>query len=289
MAIIDAHHHLWDLSAVHYPWLAARGVRRFFGDPTPIQRDYPLAEFRADHGGETVVGSVHVQVGADDALAETRWLADHAEAHGWPLAIVAAADLTAPDLAARLDAQVEAAGGRLCGVRQIVARHPGEDGPHPGALLRDPAFVRGLATLAERGLSFDLQLVAELLPDAARLFHDVPTLRVALCHAGSPWDPAPDVMARWRDGLAAFAELPQAVAKLSGLGMLRPSGEGVWPIADALLATFGPDRLMWGSNCPVDALARPWGALLAEARALVPPGYHHAVFRATASRFYRLP
>ena len=35
---LDAHHHLWDLSAVSYPWLEARGVRRFFGDPTPIQR-----------------------------------------------------------------------------------------------------------------------------------------------------------------------------------------------------------------------------------------------------------
>ena len=37
---IDAHHHLWDLEAVHYPWLMARGVERFFGDPTLIQRDY---------------------------------------------------------------------------------------------------------------------------------------------------------------------------------------------------------------------------------------------------------
>ncbi len=45
---IDAHHHLWDLSAVSYPWLEARGVRRFFGDPTPIQRDYLVGEFRSD-------------------------------------------------------------------------------------------------------------------------------------------------------------------------------------------------------------------------------------------------
>ena len=45
---IDAHHHLWDLGAVDYPWLMARGVRRFFGDPAPIQRDYLLDEFRRD-------------------------------------------------------------------------------------------------------------------------------------------------------------------------------------------------------------------------------------------------
>jgi len=46
--MIDAHHHLWDLSAAHYPWLMAKGVDRFFGDPTSIQRNYLLNEFRRD-------------------------------------------------------------------------------------------------------------------------------------------------------------------------------------------------------------------------------------------------
>ena len=43
--MIDAHHHLWDLEKVSYPWLEAKGVVRFFGDPTPIQRNYLLKEF----------------------------------------------------------------------------------------------------------------------------------------------------------------------------------------------------------------------------------------------------
>ncbi|MEC7475842.1 MAG: amidohydrolase, partial [Pseudomonadota bacterium] len=38
--MIDAHHHLWDLSACHYPWLMEKGVKRFFGDPAPIQKNY---------------------------------------------------------------------------------------------------------------------------------------------------------------------------------------------------------------------------------------------------------
>lgn len=286
--IIDAHHHLWNLSAVHYPWLAAKGVRRFFGDPAPIQRDYEIPAFRADHGGARVTASVHIQVGAADPLAETRWLAAHAEAHRWPLAIVAAADLTAPDLAAQLDAHESAAAGRLRGIRQIVARHPSEDGDAPGALLADPAFARGLALLAERGLSFDLQLVPSLLPAAARLLATRPTLRVALCHAGSPWDAAPAAMAAWEEGLARLAALPNVVAKLSGFGMLRPDGQGVAAIVEALLRRFAPDRLMWGSNCPVDALARPWSALLAEAQAAVPEEWHAAVFHDVASGFYRL-
>ncbi len=45
---IDAHHHLWDLKAIDYPWLNAKGVKRFFGDPAPIQRNYLLDEYRRD-------------------------------------------------------------------------------------------------------------------------------------------------------------------------------------------------------------------------------------------------
>ena len=45
---IDAHHHLWDLKAIDYPWLNAKGVKRFFGDPEPIQRNYLLDEYRRD-------------------------------------------------------------------------------------------------------------------------------------------------------------------------------------------------------------------------------------------------
>jgi len=285
--IVDAHHHLWDLNAVRYPWLMEPGTQRFFGDPTPIRRDYLLPDFRADHGAERVVASVHVQVGAADPLAETAWLAAHAAAHDWPLAIVAFADLTADDLELRLDALDAAAAGRLRGIRQIVARHPSEDGSSPGALLDDPAFARGLAVLAARGLSFDLQLTAPLLQRAARLLADLPELQVVLCHCGSPWGRSPAAMAAWRKGLAAMAALPSVTSKLSGLGMLRPDGD-VADLVAGLLDAFPADRLMWGSNVPVDALARPWRALLDEARRHVPAQLHADLFGRTAARVYRL-
>ena len=57
--IVDAHHHLWDLNACHYPWLMARGVYRFFGDPTPIQKNYLVDDFREDATAYKLVASVH--------------------------------------------------------------------------------------------------------------------------------------------------------------------------------------------------------------------------------------
>lgn len=287
-AIIDAHHHLWDLDAVAYPWLMARGVRRFFGDPTPIQKPYHPADFRADWDGLPVIASVHVQVGAADPLAETRWL--ESLPAPVPAAIVADADLTAPDLAARLDALLDAS-PRLRGIRQIIARHPVEDArTGRAALLEDERFLAGLHMLARRGLSFDLQLVAPLLPRAAALFARVPDLHLVLCHAGSPWDQSASGLAAWRAGLSQLAALPRAHVKLSGLGMFNPAwtADSLAPLVEAVLAAFGPTRTMWGSNFPVDGLYRGYRPLLETLASLVPPEQHDHVFAGTARRVYRL-
>ena len=95
--VIDAHHHLWDLDACHYPWLMERGVMRFFGDPTPIQRNYLAQELQHDAADFDLLGSVHVQVGVapGDELRETEWLSNVADADGLPTAVVAFCDLSA--------------------------------------------------------------------------------------------------------------------------------------------------------------------------------------------------
>ena len=290
--VIDAHHHLWDLQAVDYPWLRAGGVRRFFGDPTPIQRDYLPADFRADAAGLRVAGSVHVQVGAAPAasVAETVWLQAQAEKTGLPSAIVAFADLTDP----RLDAALAAHAGaspRLRGIRQIVSRHPSEDGPTGSlSLLDDARFLAGLRRLADHELSFDLQLSAPLLGGAARRLAEVPELRVALCHAGSPWDRSPEGLQAWRRGLADMAALPNCYAKISGLGMFDPqwTPASLAPIIEGVLAAFGPARTMWGSNFPVDKLYRSYRELIDAVARQVPRDMHEAVFAGTARAFYRL-
>ena len=138
--MIDAHHHLWDLKAVHYPWLMAKGEVRFFGDPAPIQRDFLIDEFRAMAAAKGITASVHIQVGAEDGIDEARWIQSVADANpDWPMAQVGFVDLTAPDALSRLD-QLQALPS-LRGVRQIVGRAPGEDArTGTNSLLDDPAF-----------------------------------------------------------------------------------------------------------------------------------------------------
>lgn len=285
---IDAHHHLWDLSAVHYPWLMAKGVKRFFGDPGPIQRNYLLEEFRADACG--FEASVHIQVGAEDACAEASWVQDVADAHPeWPMAQVVFADLTSGQLDEELDRMQELPSVR--GVRQIVGRAPEEDRTTgTNDLLDDPRFVEGLREVGRRGLSFDLQLIPELYGAMADVLSDAPGTRVALCHAGSPHDRTPDGIAAWAGGLRRLSGLPQVSVKLSGLGMFEHdwTRDSVRPVVAACLEQFGAARCMFGSNFPVDSLYSDYRAFVDAYESLVPDQAHSAVFGGTASAFYGL-
>lgn len=287
---IDAHHHLWKLDAVHYPWLMAKGQKRFFGDPGPIQRDFTVDEFRAMAEPFGVAASVHIQVGAADPLAEARWVQGVAEANpGWPAAQVGFADLTDPALGRLLDAFAELPG--LRGVRQIVGRAPGEDAvTGTGALLDDPRFAQGLAEIARRGLSFDLQLIPSQYADMARILDRTPELDVALCHAGSPHDRSADGLRAWASALRVLSANPRICCKLSGLGMFDHDWTvaSIRPIVETCLEQFGAERLMFGSNFPVDSLYSDYGAIVEAYEAILPPDSWPAVFAGTAARFYRI-
>ncbi|WP_127116153.1 amidohydrolase family protein [Shimia sediminis] len=287
---IDAHHHLWDLNAVHYPWLMEAGAVRFFGDPTPIQRDFLLDEFRGLATAEGFAGSVHIQVGAEDGYAEAAWVQAVAEAHpDWPMAQVVFCDLTSDDLEAQLD-RFQAL-STVRGVRQIIGRAPGEDArTGTNALLDDPRFLRGLRMAGARGLSFDLQLLPELMEKTASVVAQAPDTAVALCHAGSPHDRSAEGLKAWSDKLVSMSDLQNVTCKLSGLGMFDHgwTAARIAPIVETCLAQFGAERCMFGSNFPVDSLSSDYATLVAAYEALVPEANKASVFGATAARFYQM-
>jgi predicted TIM-barrel fold metal-dependent hydrolase len=296
--VVDAHHHLWDLQACHYPWLMARGVRRFFGDPTPIQKDYLVADLLHDAAAVPLTASVHVQVGVADGeeLRESRWLQQVADAAdnplGLPNAIVAASDLADPALEAGLNEQRGCA--NLRGLRQIVGRAPHDpQQARSDALIDDPAWQAGLARLAAQDLSFDLQMIPAQALRLARVLARVPQLRVAVCHCGSPWDRTPAGFASWRDGLRALAALPNVWCKLSGFGMFDPqwSVAGMRPVVESAIELFGPRRCMFGSNFPVEKLVMGYGELWARYDSLT-AGFDAAdrrrLFGGSTREFYRL-
>ena len=290
--IVDAHHHLWDLQACRYPWLMAKGVVRFFGDPTPIQKNYLVDDLRNDARDYELSASVHIQVGVaeGDELKETEWLQRVGDEQGLPTAIVAFCDLDATDAAQRIAAQMRHP--RLRGVRQIVGRSAEEDAvTGSGEVLESVVWRENLELLGELGLSFDLQLTPGQVARVADVLAQVPDTQVALCHCGSPWDQTASGLRKWREGLRLLAALPNVYCKISGLGMFDHDWtvDSIRPIVESCIDIFGARRCMFGSNFPVDKLhasfSDVWRAY-EELTAALGAEEQAQLFGATARSFY---
>jgi predicted TIM-barrel fold metal-dependent hydrolase len=252
---IDAHHHLWDLSRVQYPWLMARGEVRFFGQPDPIRKDY-LPEHYRQHTAGRIARSIHVQVGAKSGheVIETAFVNDCSRESGgcFPAAAVVAIDLGKDDIGADLAAQMAFAVTR--GARHMIGKSAEENPSLPP--FRAETWVRNWRRLAALDLSFDLQLTEDQFEEVFKALQQVPELRVAMCHLASPWDRSDEGFRRWRRWMGIFAGLPNLKMKISGWCMFSKSWneEQFLEWAGAAVEIFGADRCMLGSNFPVDSL-----------------------------------
>jgi predicted TIM-barrel fold metal-dependent hydrolase len=183
---------------------------------------------------------------------------------------------------------------RVRGVRQIIGRAPAEDAKSgTPALLENPVWRQNLARLGPRGLRFDLQLTPAQYEAALPVLAAASETPIVICHAGSPWDQSAEGFAFWRGAMARFAELDHVMCKVSGLGMFDAgwTAEGFQPWFDVLMERFGAERLMFGSNFPVDKLyggyERVWLAF-DRLSAGLSDAERAALFAGTAQRFYAL-
>ena len=209
-----------------------------------------------------------------------------------PNAIIPFCDATKPDVEARLEQHLAHIAVR--GVRQIIGRSAEEDRKTGTSnLLSDGTFERGLKVLAARGLSFDLQLTPPLMKACADLFSKVPDLKVALCHAGSLSAFNKARLEEWETGLRALAGLPNLICKVSGFEMFNHNWtcETIEPHIHKVIEIFGPTRVAFGSNFPVDKLyasyEHTFGAYLSICERY-DPIERDAMFRSVAEAFYRI-
>lgn len=278
--VVDAHHHVWDLSVRDQDWITGEAL-------APLRRDFTLADLEPEARAAGVSATVLVQTVTD--AAETPELLALAAGSALVAGVVGWSDLTAPGIADTLAALRELPGGdRLAGLRHQVQGEPDPD------WLTRPDVLRGLAAVADAGLVYDLVVLPHQLPAAVRAAAALPGLVFVLDHAGKP--PVATGRTRpWADDLRALAALPNTVCKLSGL--VTEADPHTWtpedlrPYAETAVDAFGPDRLMFGSDWPVCRLAATYTEVLDTARALLSGLADHeraAVLATTAERVYGL-
>lgn len=295
LRIVDAHHHLWDLNHIHYPWLSMRPVPpTICGNITPITDNFTVDRYIAGFGHHNVVKTVHVEAGCDPAKAvdETAWLQGVADEHGYPHAIVAKIEMHRDDAETLMERHKAFANVR--GIRQMLNWHSDMSKVYaPENYLEHAVWRKNFALLAKYGLSFDLQIYAGQMKQAHELLKANPGVPVVIDHSGMPIDRSLAQLKEWRDGLKLLAELEHVAIKLSGLGMVdhKWTVESIRPYILTMIDIFGPDRAMFGSNFPVDSLYSTFEELF-DAYDVVTRDFSDAergmLFAGAAERFYRI-
>ena len=250
---IDAHHHLWTLARGDYGWLTPKLA--------PIYRDFAVADLAPLLSAAEICGTILVQAAPTEA--ETMFLLDITDGAELVRGVVGWTDFDAEDAAAR----IEAFAGRthLVGLRPMVQDIADDD------WLLKPGLTAGLAAMAEQNLIFDALVLPRHLPRLSRVVDLHPDLQFVLDHCAKPSLATGDIAA-WKDDIAKLARRPNIVCKLSGLATEAAPGWQVAdlrPAVDHILASFGPERLLWGSDWPVVNLAGGYAKWLAAAETLL--------------------
>ncbi|MEV5957759.1 amidohydrolase family protein [Streptomyces sp. NPDC051987] len=284
LPLVDAHHHVWDLDRRPQPWLDEPGheaIRRSHGiEDLRRAADRPLA-------GRRLTSTVVVQ--CVTSVEETADLLDLADQDPLAGAVVGWADLTSPAVGDVLDElRCGPGGGYLRALRHLVQ---GESDPE---WLQQPSVERGLRAVRDRGLGYDVLIRSHQFDQAIRLAQRFPDLPLVLDHAGKPPIARQDLHG-WERGVRRLAAHPQVRCKVSGLiteaDHARWTLDDIRPVWDTLLAAFGPERLMFGSDWPVCVLAGGWSRWAAAVEHLLDdcsPPERQAVLCDTATAFYRL-
>jgi L-fuconolactonase len=279
MKVIDTHAHFWDVDRIDYPWIP---------EGSPFDRSFHLEDYQRASAGLPIAQMVFVECDAAPgcSVAEAEWVASLAERDPRIQGIVARVALTGDDAMATLDRI--AAMPLVRGIRDNIQGH------EPGFALQD-RFVAGVREVHRRGLHFELCLKHHQLEETIELVRRCPDGQFVLDHCAKP-DIQLGLRQPWRTQIREMAALPNVVCKISGL--VTEADWEKWQPDDVLwyartaAEAFGPERILFGSDWPVNEVAGGYARWFELAQALAAPwaqSDRDRFFRQNAARIYRLP
>lgn len=271
---LDAHQHFWHYDAARHTWMD--------DSMTVIQRDFMPADLMPELQANGIEGCVAVQ--ADQTEAETHFLLQLAGDYSFIKKVVGWVDLRSSAVEARLHHFSDFE--KLAGFRHIVQSEPDVD-----FLLRKD-FCHGIASLEKHGFTYDLLVFPRHLPAVLQLVQRFPRQKFVIDHLAKPairtgrFDD-------WAALMRSIAQHENVWYKVSGL--VTEAHWHSWryedfvPYLDLVAETFGPQRLLFGSDWPVCLLAGSYGEVLS----IVQQYFQHfssteknAVMGGNAAKFY---
>jgi len=278
--IIDAHHHLWQLSRGDYGWIGD-GANPGVAD---IERDFLVADYLELAKRHGIAGSVLVQ--AAQTAEETRWLLAQAhESEGLIRGVIGWVDMAQPDAPDAIGTLVQ--DSLLKSIRPMLQEIADV------RWVLQPGLAPAFRALIEHDLAFDVLIRPPHLEAALAALLRYPDLRAIIDHCAKP-DIAGGLWQPWADYMSRIARETSAYCKLSGL---VTEASRNWTVddlrryVDHILACFGTQRLVWGSDWPVMLLNANYERWLQATSALLQPlseDERTRIQSRNATEFYRL-
>ena len=277
---IDSHHHVWDLSVRAQDWMEGEALK-------PISRTFTMDDMDPVLAESDIDFTVIVQTVA--VMEETPEFLDIAASHPKVAGVVGWLDMEAGDITAALESHLAHPSARyLVSIRDLAQYK--ED---PKWLARD-GVVANLQRLGERGITYDLLTLAHQLPAAIDAVRSCPETQFVLDHISKP-NIADGEIDQWSRDVRTLAALPNVVVKVSG--MVTEATWTEWtpetfrPYVDVLTESFGPERMMFGSDWPVCLVAGGYRDIVGIIETLTSrwsAAEQQAIWSGTAISAYRL-
>jgi len=241
---IDAHQHFWTLARGDYSWLTP--------ELKPLFRDFGPADLKPLLEATGIGGTIAVQ--AADTEAETDHLLSLADMHDWILGVVGWTDLEAPDAPVKIEQM--ARHPKLVGLRPMI-----QDIADDAWMLKD-TLRPALEAMVAHDLTFDALVMPRHLKHLLTFLETCPDLRVVIDHCAKP-EIRNGHLDSWAADMGQIAGTGRAYCKLSGLTTeAGPDWQpaDLTPFVTEILQTFGPERVLFGSDWPVLNLASDYEA-----------------------------
>lgn len=275
MQRIDSHQHFWLYHPVKDNWIT--------DDMSVIQRDFLPGDLSTELIAHNINGCIAIQ--ASQSEDENAFLMDLAQSNTFIKGIVGWVDLKSDDLELKL--QEYAKHKIIKGFRHVVQAEP-------AGFMLDAAFQHGISLLAKYDFTYDILINCDQLKEAIQLVDSFPNQRFVIDHLAKPKIKAQEIE-EWHQDIIAIVKYANVYCKVSGFSTEADwnnwDNNDLWPYFDVVFNSFGIDRVMFGSDWPVNLLAGGYGksvACLQNYTAAFSPADKEKFWGGNATFFYKL-
>ncbi|SLN53831.1 amidohydrolase family protein [Roseisalinus antarcticus] len=280
MQLIDTHVHLLHRGNLGYSWTE--------GIPALAEGDFTTADYFA-LAGDAVSDALYMEMAVD---GETGWMDEArllcAMMRDGTERLSGVVASCRPERAEGFAAWVEDCTAMgVNGFRRVLHEEPDD-------LSTTETYRANVRRIGAAGLPYELCYNDRQLGIARDLALACPDMPLILNHCGVPRI-ADGAFNSWRKDLAALAEVPHVLCKMSGVTAYCAPGTdhaaAIAPYIDTVLECFGPARMVWGSDWPVVNLGAglpDWIAISRQILGRLSPDEARLIARDTATEVYGL-